>query len=409
MHYWYGPGLTGLGEWHEWAPDYFPLDDVVRDIQRAAAAASDEPYVPRPSPGETAEAPDGNCPECGAEPWPADTKVALYTPGANCDPSSPETHCGASDCTDHGCQEEGAASPREGRDTDASPADYGPPSCAIPPGRWRVGSHAPRNLWVGGAYPEGVDVGRMDTPELAAYVVEAVNALQAAEPRELTRDEARSIRDRPLPPALADAGLDALRDHVRYLEWLRERRSTGITRDELLATRKERDEAVDWLRAVLDLAPPDDPITHEAREFLSAFGREVPRDADPPPPGLAERLLSRMTVTDALPEGVAMVIGPDASFRLAADAAEARRERDEARAEVERLREALRRVADLVPPSGNLGMDFFGHGETTVVPNVGDIAREALAPADAPWPPPVRCLTCREVIKDGRCPNGCKR
>jgi hypothetical protein len=46
----------------------------------------------------------------------------------------------------------------------------------IPPGRWRQGSHAPRNLWVGGAYPEGVDVGRMDTPELAAYVVEAVNA-----------------------------------------------------------------------------------------------------------------------------------------------------------------------------------------------------------------------------------------
>jgi hypothetical protein len=45
----------------------------------------------------------------------------------------------------------------------------------IPPGRWRQGGHAPRNLWIGGAYPEGVDVGRMDTPELAAYVVEAVN------------------------------------------------------------------------------------------------------------------------------------------------------------------------------------------------------------------------------------------
>jgi hypothetical protein len=50
------------------------------------------------------------------------------------------------------------------------------PRPGIPPGDWRQGGHAKRNLWIGGAYPEGVDVGRMDTPELAAYVVEAANA-----------------------------------------------------------------------------------------------------------------------------------------------------------------------------------------------------------------------------------------
>jgi hypothetical protein len=70
---------------------------------------------------------------------------------------------------------------------------------AIPPGRWRQGSHAPRNLWIGGAYPEGVDVGRMDTPELAAYVVEAVNARLEAVAELARRDalltEARAERD----------------------------------------------------------------------------------------------------------------------------------------------------------------------------------------------------------------------
>lgn len=256
----------------------------------------------------------------------------------------------------------------------------------IPPGRWRQGSHAPRNLWIGGAHPEGVDVGRMDTPELAAHVVDAVNALRDAEPRDLTREESAAIRSRPLPPALADAGIDALRDHIRYLDWLRERRSTGITREELLATRKERDDARETLARLRGFVEAEHDRYNNARtgerddcrgdkadaldqvvDWLDDNGDPAGRcavtdlpadecrhcrwgenDADPPPPGLTERLLSKMTVTttDALPEGVAMVIGPDASFRLAADAAEARRERDEARAEVERLRKGLNGLID---------------------------------------------------------------
>jgi hypothetical protein len=63
------------------------------------------------------------------------------------------------------------------------PIANGETAPGIPPGRWRQGSHAPRNLWVGGAYPEGVDVGRMDTPELAAYVVDAVNGVRSAHAR----------------------------------------------------------------------------------------------------------------------------------------------------------------------------------------------------------------------------------
>lgn len=45
----------------------------------------------------------------------------------------------------------------------------------IPPGPWRVGSQCGRNLWIGPPRPHGVDVGRMDTDALAAYVVQAVN------------------------------------------------------------------------------------------------------------------------------------------------------------------------------------------------------------------------------------------
>jgi hypothetical protein len=65
----------------------------------------------------------------------------------------------------------------------------------IPPGRWRQGGHAKRNLWVGPPRPHGVDVGRMDTPELAAYVVDAVNRVDEAARLALKwcaeRDEAR--------------------------------------------------------------------------------------------------------------------------------------------------------------------------------------------------------------------------
>jgi hypothetical protein len=61
---------------------------------------------------------------------------------------------------------------------------YGPegnrsyPKGAIPNGPWRVGTKCPKNLYVeDGSGPDGrgQDVGRMDTPELGALVVEAVN------------------------------------------------------------------------------------------------------------------------------------------------------------------------------------------------------------------------------------------
>jgi hypothetical protein len=43
--------------------------------------------------------------------------------------------------------------------------------------RWRVGSKVPRNLYaMTPDNPAGRDIGRMDTPELAALAVEAVNA-----------------------------------------------------------------------------------------------------------------------------------------------------------------------------------------------------------------------------------------
>lgn len=32
-------------------------------------------------------------------------RVRIARDRRECDPGSPETHCGASDCTDHGCQE----------------------------------------------------------------------------------------------------------------------------------------------------------------------------------------------------------------------------------------------------------------------------------------------------------------
>lgn len=50
---------------------------------------------------------------------------------------------------------------------------------------WRVGNHCPRNLYSG-----STDVGRMDTPELAAHVVDTMNRRLEA-PAELARQTQR--------------------------------------------------------------------------------------------------------------------------------------------------------------------------------------------------------------------------
>jgi hypothetical protein len=65
---------------------------------------------------------------------------------------------------------------------------------AIPPGPWRVGGHCPRNLWIGPPRPHGIDVGRMDTPELAAYVVQAVNERDRY--RDVLQDLCNDLGDR---------------------------------------------------------------------------------------------------------------------------------------------------------------------------------------------------------------------
>lgn len=382
----YGPHPHGIGS----------IEAVVERIQRAAAADERGPYVPVAEAVAGELAPDAvEVPGYSGAPIRGDFSEYTAEPVATRNGRPAVRILGDYVCWDTGnCNcatgPNGEHEPHCGLEPivhieELRRLGFTRPA-GIPPGHWRQGPHAPRNLWVDGAHPEGVDVGRMDTPELAAHVVDAVNALRDAEPRDLTREESAAIRSRPLPPALADAGIDALRDHIRYLDWLRERRSTGITRTELLATRKERDEARETLARLRGFVEAERDRYNNARtgerddcrgekadaldqvvDWLDDNGAPAGRcavtdlpadecrhcrwgenDADPPPAGLAERLLSKMTVTttDALPEGVAMVIGPDAPFRLAADAAEVRRERDEARAEVERLRKGLNGLID---------------------------------------------------------------
>jgi hypothetical protein len=124
----------------------------------------------------------------------------------------------------------------------------------IPPGRWRTGSHATRNLWIGGAHPEGVDVGRMDSPELAAYVVEAVNARLEherldAEVRRVLRADAPSVLG-----ATAGEGPPLSAEMVRQAMDAAARRRMPWTMSVAVEARRERDEAraeVERLRAAL--------------------------------------------------------------------------------------------------------------------------------------------------------------
>lgn len=58
--------------------------------------------------------------------------------------------------------------------------------------RWRVGSKVGRNLYaVTPEHPEGIDIGRMDTPGLAALVVDAVNDYLIAVDRRHQHEEAQ--------------------------------------------------------------------------------------------------------------------------------------------------------------------------------------------------------------------------
>lgn len=49
-------------------------------------------------------------------------------------------------------------------------------SGGIPEGKWRVGGNIGRNLYIGPPRPDGIDIGRVDSPELAELIVKAVNA-----------------------------------------------------------------------------------------------------------------------------------------------------------------------------------------------------------------------------------------
>lgn len=83
----------------------------------------------------------------------------------------------------------------------------------IPDAPWRAGTHAPRNLWIeDGSGPEGRgrDVGRMDTPELAAHVVACVNARWEA------HTSLAAAGDR---PAVGEAFRAALMSAVPHQEW----------------------------------------------------------------------------------------------------------------------------------------------------------------------------------------------
>lgn len=56
--------------------------------------------------------------------------------------------------------------------------------------RWRVGTKIGKNLYrITDDHPEGEDIGRMDTLELAAFVVDAVNEHLIAVDRRREREE----------------------------------------------------------------------------------------------------------------------------------------------------------------------------------------------------------------------------
>jgi hypothetical protein len=47
----------------------------------------------------------------------------------------------------------------------------------IPAGRWRVGGNCPQQLHIDGPDGATIDIGRVDSPELARYIVQAVNTV----------------------------------------------------------------------------------------------------------------------------------------------------------------------------------------------------------------------------------------
>lgn len=116
-----------------------------------------------------------------------------------CDPSSPETHCGASDCTDHGCQQDWTAEEegrwRAGEQTfsDALRAMGRQRLAAMnpTPGRWRVGRSWGLTLVEEGT-PDRL-VGMVREEADAALIVDAVNGVRSAHARAL---EIADQRDR---------------------------------------------------------------------------------------------------------------------------------------------------------------------------------------------------------------------
>lgn len=248
----------------------------------------------------------------------------------------------------------------------------------IPSGRWRVGSHAPRNLWVGGTHPEGVDVGRMDTPELAAYVVDAVNGIRSAHARGqqiadqrdgYAEDVARLTRER----NDAQAEVERLRAELERCAL-----PEGELIRKLDATVEERDRARDALTRIAAQAPATrsgggDVYAIAEAALATPATHWTARTAST---AEAERLRAALAV---LVNGVS----PDqlcacedceterpaieAAWLLARDVLLNGRALDLA-AEVGRLQAALRDVIDLDDP-----------GAPPVAAQMAEVAREALA------------------------------
>jgi hypothetical protein len=240
------------------------------------------------------------------------------------------------------------------KNTDEQPA-------AIPPGPWRVGRHFPRNLYIETgpgecdckAYSQGlghnpyceavrtrgVDVGRMDTPELAAHVVAAVNefanldvavgvGMEAVTTARAELEQARAEIER-LTSELAEQRRD---DVARRAELTTEReRAIGRAKDaedELAAARALAER---YRHGMLKLFSPGIDYTSEAGErvVLRVLGMTWSEAS------------AALKAIDAAPGRAATRPVPENAASDAASAADLA-------AELAQAREALGKLRDLV-------------------------------------------------------------